>query len=69
MAEAKLEKMRYRFNVISDYYGNTYILDKVQRWLAKAIEQVQKSQAMMTYSQTEEPKVVQIEEVEGKKTD
>ena len=66
MAEERLERMRYRFNVISDYNGNSYILDKVQRWLMKAIKQVQENEAKMTYSQTEEPKVVQVEE---KKTD
>ena len=67
MADKKyLERMRYRFNVISDYNGNSYILDKVQRWLMKAIKQVQENEAKMTYSQTEEPKVVQVEE---KKTD
>ena len=66
MAEEGLERMRYRFNVISDYNGNSYILDKVQRWLMKAIKQVQENEAKMTYSQTEEPKVVQVEE---KKTD
>ena len=36
----QLETMEYRFNVISSYYGNTFILDNIQRWLSKAIDDV-----------------------------
>ena len=36
MAQKILEKMTYRFDVISDYDGNTYILDKVQKALTEA---------------------------------
>ena len=39
MAE-RLETMEYRFNVISSYCGNDFILNNVQRWLNKAIDDV-----------------------------
>ena len=36
MAQIQLEKMSYRFDVISEYHGNNYILDVVQKALETA---------------------------------
>ena len=50
--EAQLETMEYRFDVISSYLGNTYILSEVQRRLSKAIAEVQKGEASTPFTQT-----------------
>ena len=48
----ELETMEYRFNVISSYRGNTYILSEVERRLNKAIDEVQKGNAQSPFVQT-----------------
>ena len=40
LEKASLEKMEYKFSIVSSWAGNDYILDVVQRWLGQAINEV-----------------------------
>ena len=47
MAQVQLEKMSYRFDVITSYEGNTYILSKVQQAIADARTAVEDGNAVV----------------------
>ena len=47
MAQVQFEKMSYRFDVITSYEGNTYILSKVQQAIADARKDVEDGNAVV----------------------
>lgn len=51
MGKARLEKMEYKFSVISGFYGNSYILSEVQRRLELAISEVREGNAVKPFDQ------------------